>query len=68
MMFRKLMYATTELDRLADFDWKNTIIICTIGAFVVGCIIAIRQIKKDFDSGKFDETEKSKKGGKKNGV
>lgn len=65
MIFNGLTYAASELERLADFDWKKTIIICTVGAFVIGCIIAVRQVKKDFDNGKYDEPTKTKKDGKK---
>lgn len=65
MILREIMYAAADVDAFADFDWKKTIIICTVGAFVIGCIIAFRQIKKDFDNGKFDEAEDTKKGGKK---
>lgn len=65
MIFNILAYEISELERLADFDWKKTIIICTVGAFIIGCIIAIRQIKKDFDNGKYDEPTKHKNGGRK---
>lgn len=65
MIFNGLIYAVSELDKLTDLDWKKMIIVCTAGAFVIGCIIAIKQIKKDFDNGKYDEPTEHKKGGRK---
>lgn len=65
MILNGLAYAVSELDGLSELDWKKIIIICTVGAFVIGCIIAAKQIKKDFDNGKYDEQSNSKKGGKK---
>lgn len=64
MILNDLAYAASELDGLSELDWKKIIIICTVGAFVIGCIIAVKQIKKDFDNGKYDEQSNSKKGGK----
>ena len=61
------------LPAIEDMNWKKLLICCTVGAFVVACLITARQVAKQYFSDEAmskeldldDNKNNNKKGGKK---
>ena len=55
-----------------DINWKKLLICCTIGAFVIACVVTARQVAKQYLSDEamakeldLDDKKSNKKDGKK---
>lgn len=59
MFFELLAMSAT----MGDVDWKKVLIVTTVGAFVIACVIAMRQMVRKYVD--MEDTSKSKKRGKK---
>ncbi len=67
-MMMKIMFEIARLEAglggLRDLDWKAILIVCTVGAFIIGSILAIRNVTKQMLDEEDGITHEKKKGRK----